>query len=282
VLLGVALVVASVCWNIARRPVTFALARSSVGCAGRTKLIASVVTELYPNFPPEGSQDWGLFPRLTSYALSTGRMVAWHNTQIPPHGTQSQVAKPLLHLADGRFQHLGSLRTQAWILPRPDSGGPQSPVMFALHYDAVDFRAGSGGGAAPMGCAVVRLEPPSAILTGLVVGTRTYPHWVGKNGDRATELEFVRWIRPQSGSRRIQTQIAGVFKLDENDVPVLQESLSSDEFLVWTPPDGQPVAIPEDIAADEFFRSLLEVPAGFGTTTSSAPAAPTSTRSSPP
>jgi hypothetical protein len=153
-------------------------------------------------------------------------------------------------------------------------------VTFALYYDAFDSRTAWAGGASPVGCAVVRIEPPRALLTGLIVGNRTYPHWVDKDGDGTTELEFARWMPARGGPWRIQRQSVGVFKLDgNNDGPALQEPPTSDEFLVWMPPDGQPLAIPDDRPADEFFRSLLEVPANFGAPTSSAPTALTSTRS---
>ena len=163
-------------------------------------------------------------------------------------------------------------------------------------YDAL--KPPPGGVTRVSAWGVVRLGEQQNEVAGIVVvdGSgrvrqviRIEPRWRDVNGDGREELEFatVKFARRADGTMGFfPSQTVAVL---EWSAPggVLRARVVPDDgsFLVWAPADGRPLAFGQDEVADEVFRRLLPVPAGFGaapasqttTTATSAPATQTGT-----
>jgi hypothetical protein len=177
-------------------------------------------------------------------------------------------------VVDGDLRYLGSLRTQSGTLvPCPAGFDAADGLTLALMYEIEDPLSGSSRYVPA--CGLVRLLGQRTEVTGVIIGPGRSACWKDTDNDGAFEIVFWKFVRARPG----QVQVMASVKLDPNGVPITDALPADGSVLVWTPPDGVPLPIPEDVKAEDFFRQLLPLPDGFGTSPTSAP---TSTRSSTP
>jgi len=275
-LAGLALLAASACWHLVRPALTLALARSSVGSA-RSELLADALLQLYPD---QTGGDAGLLLPVQSSVLRRGRVVLWRTSRMQRVGN-SWVTDVRQHVADGDLRYLGSLRTDSGVpVPCPDGFDAAGGLTLALMYSVEDPRS---SGFLPA-CGIVRLLRQRADVTGVIIGPRSSVMWKDADNDGACEIVFWKFLGRRAGARTGQFQVLASVNLDASGIPIAHGLPADGSVAIWTPPEGVPLPIPDDVNAEDFFRELLPLPAGFAlppsTAPASAPGAPTSTRSS--
>ena len=284
----VALLLLSAIWYAVRPGLTFALARSSIGCRARGVLFMAVLSRRFPELAGAqiGAPYVGGSLSFTQ-GRSTGGLIVWQTYAAHDPNALNAAQFPTvirLGLADEHFEPRGHINVGPWSeepIVRPRVGQDANEIAFLLKYEYLSAYP-SGAQPSLLSLAVVRIPGRQPELTGLVAvhaGTLTapWPLWVDEDGDgrqeviiRASATTFPRGGGP---GRRVQQTIA-VFDLDSRDVPHLRVPATNGAVLLWTPPDGQPVPIPEHQSADEFFCSLLPIPDDFGIPASQPATAP--------
>lgn len=288
------LLLLSATWYAVRPSLTFALARSSIGCRPRSALFMAVLSRRFPELAggQAGARHAG-GSLLFAQGRSTGGLIVWqaYTTSDSEASNAARIPTEIrLGLADERFEPRGHLLVSPYSedpIVRPRVGRDAADIAFLLQFDWPSAH-GSSWHPPFLRFGVVRAPGRQPELTGLVAvnaGTLTdpWPLWRDDDGDGRAEVliraSAVTYPRGGGLGHRVE-QIIASLELDERDVPHLRAPPSSGAILLWTPPDGQPVPIPDDRSADEFFSSLLPIPDDFGLVTTQpatgATTAPTS------
>ncbi len=284
-----AVLLASVAWHALRPYVTRGLARSSIGCDARAKLIAGAIDELYPRLRVRAL---GGEPMLCSFRQGDQGGVSWLMDweQLPPD--QAAAARGLTIVADLDLNYCGTLRSQAMIgdpqaLPGDwDQGGAVEVTVFATTAGERSYVFAMAPSYFCEYWAVVRLGGEANELVGLVALVRSVsagsvveaPTWRDEDEDGTLEFVFVPVLLTSAVQTSSRGEAVAVFEWTEPG-GVLRPRVVPDDgnMLVWTPADGRPHRFPADKLVDEVCQELLPVPEGFGATPASQPAsAPTS------
>jgi hypothetical protein len=267
---------ASVAWHTLRPYVTRSLARSSIGCDARAKLIAGTIDELYPRLRVRALSGK---PMLCSFRHADQGGVSWLMDwqQLPPD--KAALAPGLTIVADRDLDYRGLLRSNAmsWLpqaLPADwDQGGAVEVTLFAIPTGEPSYFC--------QYWAVIRLGGEANELVGLValVGSVSagsagaIPIWRAEDEDGPLEFVFVPMSLTSAGWPNLRGEAVAVF---EWTAPggVLRPRVVPDDgsMLVWTPADGRPYRFPVDKLVDDICQELLPVPEDFGATPASQPA----------
>jgi len=271
-----AVLLASVAWQALRPYVTRSLARSSIGCDARAKLIAGTIDELYPRLRVRAL---GGERMLCSFRQGDQGGVSWLMDwqQLPPD--QAAVAPGLTIVADRDLDYQGMLRSKAMTLhPQAlpadwDQGGAVEVTLFAFataepSYFCEYWAVVRLGGEANELVGLVALVP--SVPAGSVGAT---PIWRAEDEDGTLEFVFVPVSLTSAGWPSPRGEAVAVFEWTEPG-GVLRPRIVPDDgsMLVWMPPSGRPYRFPPDRLVDEVCQELLPVPEGFGATPASQPA----------
>lgn len=286
------LLVLSSAWYALRPAVLIALARSSVGCNARTSLLAAAIDRLHPDSRPVRCVSLLdiEYVELVSQRRRTGGFVAWRTDKgiaESPRVTGAASEARQLILADGQFNLIGTMFANYWWAdPRPvgDSGAPYG--MTLLQFCLCSGARSTTGSSTALDLryrAVVRIVAQRPEVTGLIVAsergsTRLDFSWTDVDGNGQFELTVgvtTFGQRPDGSRGFISQQQVAIFDLDAQDVPHPRMLPSDGSFLLWTPPDGQPVPVPDDCSLDDFCCSLLPIPDDFGLPATQPATAPT-------
>jgi hypothetical protein len=280
-----AMLLASVAWHTLRPSVTRSLARSSVGCEARAKLIAGAIAGLYPRqrvYVSDGE------PMLSSYRQGNQGGVCW---LISPETTSGErpIAAPgagvvadldlnsrgLVHLKTmqlgvaappGDWDADGAFEVSSVCIPTGDAF--RNPSTYYCYW--VVIRLG-GKSNEIVGLAGVSHDVRANTLGPLAI-------WQDKSGDGIANWVFVTARYSVNRQERSPFERLAVFEWSKPGGVLRPRVLPDDgSVLAWTPPDGRPYRFPADKLVDEVCQELLPVPKDLGAPPASQPAsAPTS------
>ncbi len=277
--------VASLAWHGLHARVLRGLARSSVGCDARAKLIAGAIDELYPRqrvYVSDGE------PILNSYRQGNQGGVCWVISLETPSCEQPTAARGVGMVADLDLNSRGlvHLRTMRWGIPAPpgdwDGDGAfevssiciptgdafRNPSTYHLYWVVIRLGRESNEIVA---LAAVRHDVPANTVGPLAI-------WQDESGDGIANWVLVTARYSANQQELSPFERLGIFEWSEPG-GVLRPRVVPDDgsMLVWTPPSGHPHRFPADKLVDDVCRELLPVPEGFGTALASQPvSAPTS------
>lgn len=258
------LLVASCLWYIIRKPLTYHLACSAIGCLGREELIGSVVRRNDSTLPYGGwkwyhnfaDPDWIAFwsPNSKADVVDSAQSLSRYTTVLDKKlRVQGQILGDHLAIA-------------------PDDADTDGSSEVVVEFDLRDGREQVNA----RRWAVVRLrgEFNEIVWAGLGCSewrprkARVAPLWDDRDGDGIRELTFVtvelmqtpdgRWVY------RPPTTVA-IFDWDSPGGMLRPRSLPKDGSIIpWANRGNAPVRVPKDAELDILVRDLLPLPPAFG------------------
>ena len=291
--IGVAAILsASISWHVLRLPIVSWIAHSSVGCPSRAVIIASVLRREHQTVPANNELTYRQgqpYPTkwLWTHWFPEPGWIVWESVrEVEKTGSNSQIYKWMITVADHNLELVGSLGTARNILAAPVNdfdGDGQWEVV--LQYDATPWEKAKEQHIKRW--AVIRLGHDSNEIVWIGLSdfllwsqksTRIKPIWRDEDDDGVMELVFVtvKVKKLPNGELGFDppTTVA-VFEWDRVEGILRPRLLPDDSGIIsWTPPADGGIQVEQDAEMKEVLAGLLPVPEGFGFRRASIPADP--------
>ena len=281
---------ASVVWHLLRPAATSWIARSSLGCPPRSRIIAAALRPKFETVPVQHeylNASGFPYPGLSLWSLWRPERgwIMWesvrHRERISGGGSLDHLK---ITLVDHNFDLLGTagIRRTAMVAQPGDSDGDgRWELVFELgatpwqDYQTQDVQR----------WAVIRLGYDHNEIAWIGLSdhllwsqksTRIKPIWRDEDGDGIDELVFVTVVvkrLPQGDLGFELPKAVAVFEWDRPGGVLQPRSLPEDAGIIsWTPAEEEPVRAEIDADIESLLSELLPVPQGFGVSPASAPA----------
>ncbi len=269
VLLTVA--VAGWCWRAARPSLIDHIGLGSVGCPGRSDLVAHAFLGRSAPAAVEG------LPLHSATFRGDGiAIVAWQMASGEPLDAYGRTLRTPYVIFDHAARLLGRFRNVPWqMLTPPGDRDSDGRVEIVLSFDQPRGRNYLGPRATSI--VVLRLGPPQVEIAGLVfvdeapwlrLGRRVQCAWRSgaRIGGARLVIESLPSLTDSDSSPSRIVELAALRWTGAGGVLVPETQSPTETLLVWAPPEARPSVCAVDAALDEVCERVLPIPRGFGET----------------